>query len=123
MPPAKEHPRRDLAIVVVAALAFATSGPLGKVAASFPAIATASARTGLAAIVLALVDPGELASSLARLSTRQRAGVVLAGTLLGAHFALFLGGLAATSLPAAVSLISLEPLSVVLSAFVAFRIR
>lgn len=121
--PTAEASRRDLILIVVASLAFATSGPLGKVAAPFPAIAVASARTGLAAIVLALVARRDLIASLAQLSRRQRAGVLLAGTLLGGHFALFLGGLAATSLASAVALISLEPLSVVLAAFFVFGIR
>lgn len=114
---------RALIVVVIAAAAFATSGPLGKIAASFPAVATAAARTGLAALLLALVSPRDLVTALARLSARQRAGVLLAGAFLGAHFALFLRGLGATSLVSAVSLISLEPLSVVLAAFLAFRIR
>ncbi len=118
-----ELSRRDVALAVVAALAFATSGPLGKVAASVPAIAIACARTGIAALILALVSPRQLARALASLSRRQRGGVVLAGALLGAHFALFLGGLASTSLAAAVALVSLEPLAVVLAAFVAFGIR
>jgi drug/metabolite transporter (DMT)-like permease len=115
--------RRDVVLVVVAAAAFSTSGPLGKVASSIPAAAVASARTGLAALVLGLVAPRELARSVAALSRRERLGVLLAGGLLGAHFALFLGGLGATSLAAAVSLVSLEPLAVVLATFVAFRIR
>lgn len=115
--------RRDFAVVVVAAAAFATSGPLGKLAADYPPIATAAVRTGLAAIVLALFAPRELLAALRGLPGRHVAGVLLAGSILGAHFALFLGGLAATSLAAAVSLISLEPLSVVLAAFVAFRLR
>ncbi len=114
---------RQLGLVVVASLAFATSGPLGKVASSMPAIAIASARTGIAALVLALVAPREIASALAALSSRQRAGVLLAGALLGGHFALFLGGLAATSLASAVALVSLEPLAIVLASFVAFGIR
>jgi drug/metabolite transporter (DMT)-like permease len=118
-----EVSRSDLVLLVLAALAFSTSGPFGKVAASIAPTVTASARTGLAAIVLALVAPRELVTSLARLPFRHRTGVLLAGALLGAHFALFLGGLAKTSLAAAVSLVSLEPLSVVLAAFVAFRIR
>lgn len=60
---------------------------------------------------------------LARLTNRQRAGIALAGTLLAAHFALYLAGLATTSLAAAVSLVSLEPVAVVVAAFVAFRLR
>jgi drug/metabolite transporter (DMT)-like permease len=60
---------------------------------------------------------------MGRLSRRQRLGVLLAGALLAGHFALFLAGLAATSLAAAVALVSLEPLAVVLAAFVAFGLR
>lgn len=104
-------------------MAFATSGPLGKAAGAVPAIAIASARTGIAGLILALVAPAALVRALAGLTGRQRAGIVIAGALLGGHFALFLGGLTATSLASAVSLISLEPLSVVLAAFVAFGIR
>jgi drug/metabolite transporter (DMT)-like permease len=39
------------------------------------------------------------------------------------HFGLFLDGLAHTSLPAAVALVSLEPLAVVLAAWMAFGLR
>jgi drug/metabolite transporter (DMT)-like permease len=109
--------------VLVASAAFATAGPLGKVAASIPAIVVASARTGIAALVLALVAPAALVAAVRALAPRQRAGVVLAGTLLAAHFALFLGGLGATSLAAAVALVSLEPIAVVLAAFFAFGVR
>jgi drug/metabolite transporter (DMT)-like permease len=113
----------ELALVGVAALAFSTAGPLGKVAAEIPAMAVASARTGIAAVVLALAAPAALVRALRALSGRQRAAVLLAGALLGGHFALFLAGLAATSLAAAVALVSLEPLAVVLAAFIAFRLR
>jgi len=61
--------------------------------------------------------------ALRGLAPRQRWGLVGAGALLAAHFALYLLGLAATSLPAAVSLVSLEPLSVVVVAWIAFGIR
>jgi drug/metabolite transporter (DMT)-like permease len=115
--------RIDIVLVIVASIAFSTSGPLGKIAAPIPAIAVASARTGIAAIILSLFAPAVLFRSLALLTRRQRAGVLLAGTLLGAHFALFLGGLSSTSLAAAVSLVSLEPIAVVLATFVAFRLR
>jgi drug/metabolite transporter (DMT)-like permease len=115
--------RNDVWLVVIASLAFATAGPLGKVAAEVPAVVTACARTGIAAVILALVAPRLLASSVRALRGRQRMAVVLAGALLAAHFALFLAGLAATSLAAAVALVSLEPLAVVLAAFFAFGIR
>ena len=115
---------RTVALIVVAALAFATSGPFGKMTAhEVPASAVAAFRTGLPAIVLALVDWRGFVTSLRRLSRRQRIGVVVAGALLAAHLALFLAGLARTSLAAAVALVSLEPLAVVLAAFIAFRLR
>lgn len=91
-------------------------------ASAIPAVTVACARTGIAAIVLALLARGSL-RELTKLTNRQRAGVALAGTLLAAHFTLYLGGLATTSLAAAVSLVSLEPVAVVVAAFVAFRLR
>lgn len=109
--------------MIVASLAFATAGPLGKVAAEIPAVVVAAARTGIAALILAAVAPGALASAVGALKPRQRAAVALAGALLAAHFALFLGGLALTSLAAAVALVSLEPIAVVLAAFFAFGVR
>jgi drug/metabolite transporter (DMT)-like permease len=110
-------------LLLVAALAFATSGPLGKVAHGIPPITVAALRTGIAAVVLAALAPKRLARSLRALERRQLAGVLLAGALLGAHFACFLAGLAATSLVSAVALISLEPIAVVLSAFFFFGLR
>lgn len=104
-------------------MAFATSGPFGKIAAPVPAIAVAAMRTGLAAVVLALVDLRAFIRALQKLTRKQRLGVFVAGALLGGHLALFLAGLATTSLAAAVALVSLEPLAVVLAAFVAFRLR
>jgi drug/metabolite transporter (DMT)-like permease len=115
--------RRDVVLVVLASFAFASAGPLGKIAVVVPAVAVAAARTGVASVLLALAAPRALVSALRSLTPRRRLGVVLAGALLAAHFALFLSGLAATSLAAAVALVSLEPLAVVLAAFVAFGIR
>jgi drug/metabolite transporter (DMT)-like permease len=92
-------------------------------AAGVPPVVMACARTGIAAVILAIVAPGVLASSLRALRGRQKAAVVLAGALLAAHFAFFLAGLGATSLAAAVALVSLEPIAVVLAAFFAFGIR
>ncbi len=115
--------RADALVILVASLAFATSGPLGKLTPGIPAMTVAGLRTGLAAVVLALVAPRDFLRAIFKLSPRHRLGVLIAGTLLGAHFALFLAGLAATSLPAAVALVSLEPLAVVLAAFLAFRLR
>lgn len=104
-------------------MAFATSGPLGKVSSGISPISVAAARTGLAAVVLAFMAQGALWRAVRTLTRDQRLRVFGAGALLGAHFALFLGGLGATSLAAAVALVSLEPIAVVLAAFLAFRIR
>jgi drug/metabolite transporter (DMT)-like permease len=61
--------------------------------------------------------------AIAAMSARRRLALVGAGLLLGAHFALFLAGLQATSLPAAAALVSLEPIAVVVTAWVAFGVR
>ena len=79
-------------------MAFATSGPLGKLAAPAPAIAVAALRTGIASIVLAAVDWRRFVAAIRGLTRRQRIGVVVAGALLGFHLAFFLAGLVTTSL-------------------------
>jgi drug/metabolite transporter (DMT)-like permease len=114
---------RAALLVVVAALAFSTSAPLAKTAVGISPIAIAGGRTLVAALALFAVAPRVSMRALGALSAKQRAGLVLAGALLAAHFAFFQLGLAWTSLPAAVALVSLEPLSVVLVAWIAFRIR
>lgn len=110
-------------LVLIASLAFATSSPLARVAVGLSPIAVAAGRTMVAATVITLIMPRAVISSIARARGKQRAALVGGGLLLAAHFALFLGGLSRTSLPAAVALVSLEPLSVVLAAWVAFAIR
>ena len=112
--------RAALIFVAVAGAAFATSGPLARWARPAHPVSVAFGRVALAAIFLVLVDlRGQRATRAALGSLRLRTLAAIAGTgaLLAAHFALFIGGLDATSLPAAVSLISLEPLSVVLFAW------
>lgn len=104
-------------------MAFATAGPLGKVAAAVPAVAVACGRTGIAAIAIGLYARAEIGPAIRALTKRQRGAVALAGLLLATHFALFMAGLATTSLAAAVALVSLEPLAVVLASFVAFGLR
>jgi drug/metabolite transporter (DMT)-like permease len=114
---------KDVGLVLLASLAFATASPLGKVAGSVPAITVACARTGIAALILAVVLRGSLVDAIRALSNKHRLVVVVAGALLAAHFALFLAGLNATSLAAAVALVSLEPLAVVIAARIAFGIE
>ncbi|WP_437656890.1 DMT family transporter [Sorangium sp. So ce1182] len=109
--------------VILASLAFAASGPLARYARPVHPLIIAFGRVALAAAALSLVDLRSLARSVAALSLRQRAAVLGAGLLLAVHFALFLWGLDRTSLASALSLISLEPLAVVLCAWVFFRVR
>ncbi|WP_437674711.1 DMT family transporter [Sorangium sp. So ce131] len=109
--------------VVLASTAFAVSGPLARSARPLHPLFVAFGRVALAAAALSLLDVRGLARSAVRLSMRERAAVLCAGLLLAVHFALFLWGLDRTSVPAAVSLISLEPLAVVLCAWVFFGVR
>jgi drug/metabolite transporter (DMT)-like permease len=109
--------------VLLASAAFATSGPLARYARPAHPLFVAFGRVALAAVVLIASDPRAVVASLRAMSARQRVAVAGAGALLAAHFALFLWGLEATSLPAAVSLVSLEPLSVVVGAFLFAGIR
>ncbi|WP_437607952.1 DMT family transporter [Sorangium sp. So ce834] len=109
--------------VVLASLAFAASGPLARYARPVHPLFVAFGRVALAAVALSLLDLRAIARSAAGLSLRQRAAVLCAGLLLAVHFALFLWGLDRTSIAAALSLISLEPLAVVLCAWAFFRVR
>jgi drug/metabolite transporter (DMT)-like permease len=108
--------------VVVAALAFATASPLARMADGLSPVGVAAGRCGVAALAIVLLAPGAAAAAVARLDARSRLALAGAGVLLASHFALFLVGLAHTSLPAAVALVSLEPLAVVLAAWVGFRL-
>jgi len=113
----RPHP---ILVVVLAALAFATSSPLARVAGALPPVAVAGGRTALAGLLLFLSQPRTALSAYRAQSRRSALGLLAAGVILAAHFALFLGGLATTSFAATVALISLEPLSVILVAWAAF---
>ena len=113
----------DLGLVAVAALAFATSSPLAKAAKDLDPLAIGAGRCLVAAIAIALIFPRETFRRLAALSSRSRLRLLGAGALLGLHFGLFLFGLAHTSLSAAASLVSLEPVAVIVGALVAFGVR
>ena len=77
----------------------------------------------MAALVIGVVMPRATATAVRALGPKERWTLPVAGLLLAAHFGLFLGGLATTSLPAAVALVSLEPLAVVVAAWIGFGIR
>lgn len=113
----------DLALVALAAAAFATSSPLAKAAKDLDPLAIGAGRCLVAAVVVTSVFPRPTFRAVASLSPRARLHVAGAGALLALHFGLFLFGLAHTSLSAAAALVSLEPLAVVLGAFFAFGNR
>lgn len=113
----------DLGLVAVAALAFATSSPLAKAAKDLDPLAIGAGRCLVAAIAIALLFPRETYRRVVALSPRSKLRLLGAGALLGVHFGLFLFGLAHTSLSAAASLVSLEPVAVIVGALVAFGVR
>ncbi|MCC6553961.1 MAG: DMT family transporter [Polyangiaceae bacterium] len=117
------RPGSAVLFVAVAGAAFSTASPLARLARPLHPLTVALGRVAIAALLLCALDLRGVGRALAGLSGRQRAGVLGAGVLLAVHFALFLWGLDRTSLPAAVSLVSLEPLSVVLCSWLIFGIR
>ena len=116
-------PRGAALFVLLASAAFSLSGPLARYARPVHPLFIAFGRVAIAALILSLLDVRGLARSVSRLSVRQGAAVLGAGFLLAAHFALFLWGLDRTSLPAALSLVSLDPLCVVFTAWLLFGVR
>ncbi len=117
-------PRAESALFVLfASVCFAVSGPLARWARPTDPLLIAAGRLALAALILGVIEARALGPALAGLTSRQRLTVLAAGALLAAHFACFQIGLDRTSLPAAVSLVSLEPLSVVLCAWIFLGIR
>lgn len=116
-PKPKSSARSAALFVVFAGAAFSVASPLARYARPTHPLVVAFGRLAVAALVLLALDARALVPAVRALTARQRATVFLAGALLAAHFACFLWGLDHTSLPAAVSLVSLEPLSVVVCAW------
>lgn len=116
-------PRAAALFLLLTSSVFALAGPLARAARPAHPLIVAFGRVALAALVLGALGPRLMVRSLPALTARQRGVVLGAGALLAAHFALFLWGLDRTSLPAALSLVALEPLSVVLWAWGIFGIR
>lgn len=111
-------PRPNAALfVLVGSICYATSSPLARWGRPTHPLLIAFGRLALAALILGTIERAAIGPALRGLTWKQRGVVLGAGACLGVHFALFQLGLDHTSLPAAVSLISLEPLAVVLSAW------
>jgi drug/metabolite transporter (DMT)-like permease len=121
----KKPPRRagELALLGLAAAAFATASPLAKAAHGMSFAGIAAGRCAIAAAALVGIAPRRTREAIAALAPKTRVAVAAAGLLLAAHFALFLAGLLSTSLAAAAALVSLEPLAVVVTAWLAFGER
>ena len=77
----------------------------------------------MAALAILVIAGRPTVRAVRSLDARSAWSLVGAGLILAVHFGLFLEGLAHTSLPAAVALVSLEPLAVVLAAWMAFGLR
>lgn len=123
MDPARKRRLESSLFVLFTSLAFAVSGPLARWARPTDPLLIAFGRLALAALLLGAFEARALRPALAGLTSRQRLTVIAAGALLAAHFACFQIGLDRTSLPAALSLVSLEPLSVVLCAWALLGMR
>lgn len=96
-------PRLDLALLGVAVVAVSTSAPLIRYAAA-PALAVAMWRNLLAVPALAPV-----AARAARPDARERRLIVVAGLLLGAHFAAWIPSISYTTVASSVALVATQP--------------
>lgn len=96
-------PRLDLALLGVAVVAVSTSAPLIRYAAA-PALAVAMWRNLLAVPALA-----PLAARAARPDAREKRLIVVAGLLLGAHFATWIPSISYTTVASSVALVATQP--------------
>jgi drug/metabolite transporter (DMT)-like permease len=103
--------------VLLAGAAVSVASPLALWARPTHWLVIAFGRLAVASVVLVSLDGASLLASARALTARQRVTVFGAGALLAGHFAAYFWGLHHTSLPAAVSLISLQPLGVVVCAW------
>lgn len=112
---------RAMTFVALASTAFAVSSPIARYARPAHPLFVAFGRVALASIVLFALDMPGVWRHWRDMTAATRWRIFICGALLGTHFALFQAGLDATSIPAAVSLVSLEPVGVVFAALLFFR--
>jgi drug/metabolite transporter (DMT)-like permease len=110
-----------MAFVALASASFAVSSPIARFARPAHPLFVAFGRVALASFVLFALDAVGVWKYWRDMTNATRWHILMCGVLLGMHFALFQAGLDATSLPAAVSLVSLEPVGVVFAALLFFR--
>lgn len=96
-------PRVDLVLLGVAVLAVSTSAPLIRYAAA-PALAVAMWRN-----LLAVPASAPVAIRARRPDARERRLIVIAGLLLGAHFAAWIPSISYTTVASSVALVATQP--------------
>ncbi|MFN2538286.1 MAG: DMT family transporter [Mycobacteriales bacterium] len=101
-------PTRDLGLMAVALLAVSTSGPL-IAATAVPALAIAFWRNAMGGAVLLPVALVRNRAELRGLSARERRLALLAGLLLGLHFATWIPAIPYTSVASATALVATQP--------------
>lgn len=111
-----------LVALSVAILAVSTSAPLVHWAKPAPALTVAASRICLAALLLAIASGRDL-RVLRALTRRQLAAIAGAGTLLAAHFAVWITSLYLTSTAASVALVATQPVFAAIIAWFALGDR
>lgn len=111
---------RAIVFVALASTAFSVSSPIARYARPAHPLFVAFGRVALASLVLFALDIAGVLRHLREMTAATRWRILICGAILGIHFALFQAGLDATSIPAAVSLVSLEPLGVIVAALIFF---
>lgn len=100
--------RTDLTLIAIAVTAVSTSGPL-IVATAAPALALAFWRNGLGAVAMLSVALTRNRSELRGLTRREWRLILIAGTLLAAHFATWIPSLRYTSVASSTALVASQP--------------
>lgn len=98
----------DLTLIAIAVTAVSTSGPL-IVASAAPALALAFWRNGLGAVAMMSVALTRHRSELRGLTRREWRLILIAGTLLAAHFATWIPSLRYTSVASSTALVASQP--------------
>jgi drug/metabolite transporter (DMT)-like permease len=99
----------DLALLIVAAAAVSTSAPLIRLAAA-PTLAIALWRNVLSLPVVGLVAAAQIRDDGLHLGRRARRLAIVAGIVLGIHFAAFIPSVSFTSVASSVALVSTMPI-------------
>jgi drug/metabolite transporter (DMT)-like permease len=110
----------DLALLVVALTAVATSGPL-IAATAVPALAIAFWRTAMASAVLVPVALVRVRAEIRALSGRDWRLCLLAGALLAGHFATWVPSISLTSVASSTALVATQPVWAAMLARIAGR--